>query len=149
MPYTDLRKGRYSEMNREYFITTVVNNRRPVFRDFRFARLLVSNLRQWEKTQELQIQAWVIMPDHLHLLVTQTGTTDLSTMIKQLKGVSSRNLNQALNRKGTFWQPGFYDHALRKEEDRKQIARYIVANPLRAGLVHTIGEYPHWDSIWL
>jgi len=47
------------------------------------------------------------------------------------------------------WQPGFHDHALRKEEDVRAVARYVVANPLRAGLVQRIGDYPHWNAIWL
>ena len=46
-------------------------------------------------------------------------------------------------------QAGYYDHALRQEEDMQKIARYIVANPIRAGLVNKVGDYPHWDAIWL
>jgi putative transposase len=48
-----------------------------------------------------------------------------------------------------LWQDGYYDRALRKEEDLQQIARYIVANPLRAKLVNKIGDYPLWDAVWL
>jgi uncharacterized protein with ACT and thioredoxin-like domain len=51
------------------------------------------------------------------------------------------------NRK--IWQQDFHDHALRMEEDVKSVARYIVANPLRAGLVMKIGDYSHWDAKWL
>jgi REP element-mobilizing transposase RayT len=47
------------------------------------------------------------------------------------------------------WQNGFHDHALRQEEDLAEVARYIVANPLRAGLVERLGDYPHWHAIWL
>ena len=47
------------------------------------------------------------------------------------------------------WQRGFYDHAIRREENLRNVARYIVANPLRAGLVQQIGDYPLWDAIWL
>jgi REP element-mobilizing transposase RayT len=53
---------------------------------------------------------------------------------------------------GTFnriWQRGFYDRSIRKEDDLIDIARYIVANPVRAGLVTSIRDYPLWDSIWL
>jgi REP element-mobilizing transposase RayT len=46
-------------------------------------------------------------------------------------------------------QRAFYDHALRQDEDVQGVARYIVANPLRAGLVENIGDYPLWDAIWL
>jgi hypothetical protein len=47
------------------------------------------------------------------------------------------------------WQKGFYDHALREGEALQNVARYIVANPLRAGLVAHIGDYPLWDAVWL
>ncbi|MEG2798132.1 MAG: transposase, partial [Pseudomonas sp.] len=50
---------------------------------------------------------------------------------------------------GTIWQKGYFDRALRREEDLKVMARYIIANPLRAGLVEHIGQYPLWDAIWL
>jgi REP element-mobilizing transposase RayT len=54
-----------------------------------------------------------------------------------------------LNRCGRLWQPGYHDHALRREEDLVATARYLVANPLRAGLVQHIGDYPLWDAVWL
>ena len=47
------------------------------------------------------------------------------------------------------WQKGYFDRALRYEEDLKAAARYIIANPLRAGLVAQVGDYPLWDAIWL
>ena len=43
---------------------------------------------------------------------------------------------------------GYYDHALRKEENVQNIARYIVANPLRADLVKNVGDYPYWYAKW-
>jgi putative transposase len=54
-----------------------------------------------------------------------------------------------VHRKGRIWQDGFHDHALRKEEAVIDAARYIVANPLRAGLVGSVKDYSHWDAIWL
>jgi REP element-mobilizing transposase RayT len=66
-----------------------------------------------------------------------------------IKGRSARLLNQQQGCKGRIWQPGFHDHALRHDEDRLKVARYIIANPLRAGLVNSIGAYPHWDCEWL
>jgi hypothetical protein len=47
------------------------------------------------------------------------------------------------------WQKGLHDRAIRVDEDIVAIARYIIANPIRAGLVKSIQEYPHWDAIWL
>jgi REP element-mobilizing transposase RayT len=88
------------------------------------------------------------MPDHFHGLL-RTGKLELSTVMNSFKGVTARRLNLELGLSGHFWQPGFHDRALRREENRKEVARYIVANPLRAGLVSSIGDYPHWDSNWL
>lgn len=149
MPYGELRKGRYSEPGREYLITAVTRQRRDVFRDFRAARLLIEEMRRLELYGQVIWLAWVVMPDHLHGLVSLAGKVDLSTVMNGLKGRSARSVNRYLGQAGPFWQPGFHDHALRKEEDRLAVARYIVANPLRAGLAGRLGDYPHWDSIWL
>lgn len=48
-----------------------------------------------------------------------------------------------------LWAPGFHDHALRREESIVDAARYIVLNPVRAGLVRCAGDYPFWDAVWL
>jgi len=64
-------------------------------------------------------------------------------VVRSVKSVSAHRLG------GALWQRGFHDHALRRDEDIEDIARYIVANPLRAGLVRHIGDYPHWDAIWI
>jgi len=47
------------------------------------------------------------------------------------------------------WMSGFHEQALRKEEDLAAVARYVVANPLRAGLVDKLANYPLWDAVWL
>jgi len=88
------------------------------------------------------------MPDHLHLLL-RLGETGLSTVVKRLKARSGVLLNRKIGRAGRFWEPGFHDHALRREEDLITAARYIVANPLRAGLVSRISDYPYWNAKWL
>ena len=149
MSYDELRKGRYSEPGREYLVTAVSHQRRPVFRSFEASRLLVSELRHLEDEGKVVWLAWVVMPDHLHGLMSLTGIVTLSAAMNDLKGRSARAINSLLGCKGAVWQPGFHDHALRHEEDRLATARYIVANPLRAGLAESLSDYPHWDSIWL
>jgi len=54
-----------------------------------------------------------------------------------------------LGRQGTLWESGFYDRALRSEQDILPAARYIVMNPVRAGLCKRVGDYPFWDAVWL
>ena len=88
------------------------------------------------------------MPDHVHLLL-ELGETGLSAVMKRLKARSAVQLNREIGRGGRFWAPGYHDHALRREEDLRSVARYIVANPLRAGLATRAGDYPWWNAAWL
>ena len=88
------------------------------------------------------------MPDHIHVLL-ELRDTPLQRVLNRLKSRSAVTLNREIGRGGRFWALGYYDHALRAEEDSQDIARYIVANPLRAGLVRRIGDYPYWNAVWL
>jgi REP element-mobilizing transposase RayT len=90
------------------------------------------------------------MPDHFHWLVELCDGLLLSNVVGNLKCHSARIINQRLGMPGVpVWQRGFHDHALRREESVIDAARYIIANPLRAGLVRRVGDYPLWDAVWL
>ncbi|WP_137823726.1 transposase [Pseudomonas sp. D(2018)] len=149
MPSDDLLKGRVSRAGQIYHITTTTEDRRPLFRDFQCARITVAELRRLHEQNVVNSLAWVLMPDHLHWLVQLNGPIGLATVIKVFKGRSSRQLGLHMETGGAVWQPGFHDHALRREDDIRKVARYIVANPLRAGLVERIGDYPFWDAKWI
>jgi REP element-mobilizing transposase RayT len=142
-----LRKGRVSETGRIYLITCVTWQRQDIFSQWACGRLLVTVL--MNECSRAVTFAYVVMPDHLHWLVQLCGDTSLERLIRTVKSVSSHRINTNLKRTGRLWQPGYHDHALRREEDLIAIARYVVANPLRAGLVNNIGDYPLWDAAWL
>ena len=149
MPYTDLRKGRCSLANHAYFITTVTHLRQPWFRDWTTGRLVCMEMRRLEQAGLLESMAWVLMPDHLHWLLRLDAGVSLASIMQRLKGATARRINAHLGRRGRIWQPAYHDHAIRQDEDLRAMARYIVANPLRAGLVERVGDYPLWDAIWL
>lgn len=149
MPRDDLIKGRFSQAHQIYHVTLCTDNRIAWFGDINCGRIVVRQMRRLHEERKLDSIAWVVMPDHLHWLFQLGETRSLSYVIKDLKGRAAIELNAHLKHKGAIWQRGFYDHGLRKEEDIKKIARYIVANPLRAGLVEQIADYPLWDAIWL
>ena len=144
----DLRKGRFSEVGRPYLVTAVTRDRMPLFKDLWLARLVVNELRREADTGHAENFAWVVMPDHLHWLLAPK-TASLAEIVQRAKSRSAIAMNRALDRKGPIWQKGFHDRALRREENLVAMARYVVANPLRAGLVTHIGDYPHWDAVWL
>lgn len=139
----DLRKGRFFESNHIYHVTTVTRDRIPYFSDFQRARQLITTLRTHHNHGLVESLAFVVMPDHLHWLFKLGEQQTLSQVVAVVKSVSSHHERQAL------WQGGFHDRAVRREENIAVLARYIVANPLRAGLVTCIGDYPHWDAVWL
>ncbi len=93
--------------------------------------------------------AWVLMPDHAHWLMQLGESDNLSVVVNRLKSASARATNRVLEREGPLWESAFHDRALRREEDVRTIARYIVGNPLRAGLVARVGEYSFWDAVWI
>lgn len=143
-----LRKGRISETGRIYMISTATENRCPVFNDWQLGRLVVLEFKRAERQGLVTSLAWVVMPDHFHWLVElQQGS--LASLIKQVKASSAVLINRASGKQGQLWQTGFHDKALRRDADLQKLARYIVANPLRAGLVNRIGDYPLWDAVWV
>jgi len=143
-----LRRGRFSEPGRLYLLTTVTQQRRPLFHDLRAARLVIRELRHSDFLGDCRSLAWVLMPDHLHWLIELHAIT-LSSLMRQFKSRSGTALCKAGICPGQAWQRGYHDRALRMEDDTRKVARYIVANPLRAGLATQIGDYPHWDAVWL
>ena len=146
----ELRKGRDSTPRQIYLITTVTHQRQAIFADFHCARIVVNSLKYVEQARQVESLSYVIMPDHLHWLFSLRDYRSLQQVVSNIKRRSAYRINQHHNRSGaTVWQAGFHDYALRKDDEIKDVARYIVANPLRAGLVNKIGDYPFWDAVWL
>lgn len=139
-----LRRGRVSLPGHYYLLTTATLRREPVFDNLFAARHVVCELIE----AEVDTLAYVVMPDHLHWLITLQDVP-LPRVMQVMKSRSAIAVNRCLHRSGRLWQDGYHDHALRKEENIRTIARYIVANPLRARLVDDIGDYPLWDAMWL
>ena len=149
MSYDDLRRGRHSAPNQIYHVTIVTAGRLHHFDDFHVARSVIAEMRRLNELRVVDSLAWVLMPDHLHWLFQLLESQDLAKAIKTLKARSARTISRKVGRQGALWQRGYYDHALRRDEDLLAIARYIVANPLRAGLVESLRHYPFWDAVWL
>jgi REP element-mobilizing transposase RayT len=143
-----LRTGRYAEPNRIYLLTTNTLGREPVFADFALGRLVVHQFRRAHDLGLAKSLAWVVMPDHFHWLV-ELENCSLRKLMRQTKSLITRDVNLSNGRGGPLWQQGYHDRALRREEDLVKLARYVVANPLGAGLVEKLGDYPLWDAVWV
>jgi len=144
----DLRRGRYSATSQIYLLTSVVHGRQPLFADWRIGRLVVTQFQIAQREGLANSLAWVVMPDHFHWLVElQAGS--LGLLMRRVKSGSALSVMRAGRTPLKVWQKGYHDRAIRREENLQSVARYIVANPLRAGLVTRIGDYPLWDAVWL
>ncbi len=144
-----LRLGRYSEKNRIYHIVTSTFRREPLFSNLYVGRLVVNAMQREDAAGHSTTLAFVVMPDHLHWLFRLNGSRSLSGITGTMKSFSTRKINLFLGRGGRIWRAGFYDHAVRVDEVLLHVARYIIANPLRAGLVTSVRRYSLWDSVWI
>lgn len=85
-----------------------------------------------------QVRSYVIMPDHIHLLVALGSEYSLMQAVRLFRG----GLSPALRKNGLSWERGYFDHRIRRGEDRLPVLRYIFLNPYRAGLVSLEQQWP-------
>jgi REP element-mobilizing transposase RayT len=144
-----LRRGRVSEPARVYVVTAVCARRFPWFASWEAAREVGALHIDPSAFPDVEVLAWVLMPDHWHALLTLRAEASLSAAVQRFKSLSARRANGVIGRSGAVWQRGFHDRALRRDEDLRSAGRYLVANPIRAGLVRRAGDCPFWDCVWL
>ena len=113
--------------------------------DARVARQVMEAIREGERQKRFyQLQAWVVMPNHVHLLILPHAA--LPQITHWLKGTTAREANRLLGRSGEpFWQHESYDHWVRSARQLQRIVAYIEENPVSAGLVATSEDWP-WSS---
>lgn len=107
------------------------------------ADLLVQSIKYGENLGRYHVHAFVVMPNHVHLLVTPYVTS--RQWLGPLKGFTGHTANKLLGRTGAFWQDESYDHLIRNDRSFNQIQQYIVWNPVYAGLATAPDEFP-WSS---
>jgi REP element-mobilizing transposase RayT len=117
----------------------------PTFlRDSSIAELVFASIEYGAKIGHYEMHSWVIMPNHVHLLLTPH--VSLSKLLGSLKAATARRANQLLQRTGQpFWQDESYDHLVRNADEFRRVRAYIENNPVSACLVATPEEYM-WSS---
>src|SRR5687767_1915634 len=144
-----LRRGRHSLSGQVYLVTTTTIGRKPWFSDFELARRAARTLTAARWWTDATLLCWTLMPDHLHAIIELGANESLGELVRHLKSASATEVNRGRCAIGSVWASGFHDHALRHEQDLIGVARYVVANPVRAGLVSKVADYPFWDAVWL
>ena len=128
-----------------YFVTTHTWQRRKLFRQQAPAELVVRQLLDCRDRGFYKLHEFVLMPDHLHLLLTPGEDTTLEKALQMIKGGSSHTIRSTLEFRWPVWQPGFHDRWLRDEGEYRTRGEYIRQNPVKARLAERAEEYP-WSS---
>jgi len=103
---------------------------------------------------KIYMRVAIVMPDHVHLIFTLLHDQNdvpysLAEVMKGIKGVSARRINQLTGRRGTLWLDEAFDHVVRNSESSQAKLEYVCDNPVRAGLVKSADEYPWLWRIWI
>jgi len=110
------------------------------------AEIVVQRIRDFDSVR-YHLLSYCIMPNHVHLLIDTTGNSyPLSETLRLIKGNTARECNQILGQSGAFWHPESYDHVVRDDRELERIIRYILANPVKAGLVQ---EWKAWKFTYI
>jgi putative transposase len=129
------------------FLTTSAYDRRRVFADADVADAVVAQLLTTVAASAVEVTAYCLMPDHAHVLLTgmreDARPLDVFVRWKQRTGQWYRQRTGA-----RLWQEGYWDHVLRDTEDVGDVVRYILGNPVRAGLVTGIDGYRWMGSVY-
>ena len=127
-----------------YSLTLACADRRAVFADKSLVESCIETLRSCAEKHGFAVLAYCFMPDHLHLLVEGGAGSDLPKFVKDFR--QRTGYAHRLASGEALWQKSCYDHVLRHEEDVREAARYVLGNPVRAGLVLAAGDYPYSGS---
>lgn len=118
-----------------------------VLRDAKCRHELVERL--WFKQgADYDLGDWVVMPNHVHVLIQLLKNVPLQDILKPIKGVSARNINRLLGRAGVLWMEEPFSHIVRSVEQLKKIQCYIRQNPVKAGLAAAEFSYEQrWEVV--
>ncbi|MFQ5452576.1 MAG: transposase [Candidatus Zixiibacteriota bacterium] len=131
---------RYNNNGNIYFVTNVTNNRNTILIDN--STLLYDTLNDIESRYNVILIAWVLLPDHFHLLI-DTKDYNLSDLMQKIKLSFSKKYRFQLNVGGQIWQKRFWDHIIRNQLDMNAHIDYIHYNPVKHGYVKKPIDWKH------
>jgi len=128
-----------------YFVTFSTWRRSRLFMVEPYVRLFLKTLYGYRRQGKFRLHAFVLMPEHVHLLLTPATDITLERAVQLIKGGYSRGFGLQFGRK-EIWQRGFTDHRIRNGEDFEKHRDYIHQNPVERGLVKSASEYRYCSA---
>jgi len=103
---------------------------------------LVQNALLYHDQTKYRLAAWVVMPNHVHLLCTPCADYSLAQVMHSLKSFTSSEANRILDRTGRFWQKEYFDRYIRNARHYAKVVSYIESNPVKAKLCEKPEDWP-------
>jgi putative transposase len=135
-----------SVASRGFFVTTQTAGRRHLFQTERMANLLIEVLRDQMRAKHFVVHHFVVMPDHMHLLITVPAGMSIEKAMQLIKGNFSIRASRDLGFRSGIWQRGFSDVQVLDQRSFQKHKDYIDNNPVRAGIVKLPAEYPYGSA---
>ena len=128
-----------------FLLTICTRGRKPVFQETTFAPRAADLLLECADQYSFSVIVYCFMPDHVHVLATaERDHADFREFARVFKQTTAFHAKQEL--RVHLWQRSFHDHVLRSDESTELAAGYILANPVRKGLVEHPEQYPYLGS---
>jgi REP element-mobilizing transposase RayT len=112
-----------------------------VFKDKRVANMAQESLLRFDGSR-YKLHSWVVMPNHLHFLITRAEELELCDILQTFKSYIAHETNKLLSRKGQLWMPEYYDRYIRNADHFRKTVRYIEMNPVKARLCKKPEDWP-------
>jgi len=141
-----LKPGRLFSPPGTYFVTFSTHHRRKLFVVETYVRLFLQTLYRHRREGRYNLHAFVVMPEHVHLLLTPAPDVTIERTIQLIKGAYSHELGTIIGRDQEIWQRGFTDHRIRSEIDFIHNRNYIHQNPVERGIVTDPSEYRYCSA---
>ena len=135
---------RYQQTRQLHFLTFSCYHRAPLLGTAHARDTFLATLERARRWYGFYVVGYVVMPEHVHLLISETGTGSLALALQMMKQMASRALRGSRWRE-PFWQARYYDFNVWSERKRVEKLRYMHRNPVKRGLVHDPEEWP-WSS---
>ena len=128
---------------RTFFISTATWERRSILQSTPLCDLLLNVLRENRAKQRFQLHEFVLMCDHVHLILTPSSLVPLEKAIQFIKGGFSFRAKKEANFNGEIWQKGYNEQRIKDAHDYTEKAVYIQMNPVKAGYVDHPEQFPY------
>ncbi len=139
---------RFSGHGFPYFVTTNTAGRNPIFSNAAATSALVRAIKEVRDETGFRLHAYVLMPDHLHLVITTSDRFPIGRVIGLIKGRFAHRWNRSSDAVGSVWQGRFHERALRSPDAMRSAIEYVHMNAVVAGMVDQPQDYRWSSAAW-